>query len=359
VQNGQYQLVYIDLRAQDWATLDVPLVEHRMDCLAPLSATSFLAIGSGYTTPRGVYRVDILDDLTTEVTLISSSVDTPLPETVFSIPEPISFTTLKAPHRQVHGFFWPPHNPRFVGPEDELPPLIINSHGGPTGHTPPGLDMRFQYFTSRGYAYLALNYTGSSGHGRAYREALNGHWGILDRDDVAEAVEYLAWSGRIDRKRVAIEGGSAGGFNTLCNLTWHPDVFAAGAAYCGVSDIKTLDAKMHKMESHYTERLLGLQGKTPDEKAQLFRDRSPLYHAQYITAPLLLVHGDEDTVVPIEQSKEIQRKINERGGEVDLIVLEGEGHMFKRADSWLKLLVETEKWWRKTLLKLPTPKIDQ
>jgi len=350
VQNGKYQLVYIDLETQDWATLDVPLVEHRMDCLAPLSATAFIAIGSGYTTPRGLYDIEILEDLETEVTLVRSSVDEHFPEAIFSKPVPIRFTTLKAPHREVHGFFWPPHNPRFTAPEGERPPLIISSHGGPTGHTSPGLEMRYQYFTSRGYAYFAINYTGSSGHGKAYREALFGEWGILDRDDAAEAVDYLAWSGRIDRQRVGIEGGSAGGYNTLCSLTWHPTVFAGGVAYCGVSDVKDLNEKTHKLESHYLEVLLRLKGRTPGEQEALFEARSPLYHAESITAPLLLVHGDADVVVPIEQSKEIRRKIRGRGGDAELVVLGGEGHMFKRAESWATIVLEAEKWWKKTLL---------
>jgi len=318
-----------------------------MDCLAPLSSTAFIVIGSGFTTPRGVYDVEILENLETEATLVRSSVDDQFPETLFSQPVPIRFTTLKAPHREVHGFFWPPHNPRYVAPEGERPPLIVFSHGGPTGFQSPGLDMRFQYFTSRGYAYFAINYTGSSGHGRAYREALFGEWGILDRDDVAEAVEYLAWSGRIDRERVGIEGGSAGGYNTLCSLTWHPSVFAGGVSYCGVSNIKNLAEETHKMESHYVEVLLRLEGKTREEREALFAARSPLYHAGNITAPLLLVHGDAD----VEQSREIKRKIQGRGGDAELVVLKGEGHMFERADSWLKIVVEAEKWWRKTLLK--------
>jgi dipeptidyl aminopeptidase/acylaminoacyl peptidase len=343
--------VYINLEKEDCAKLETPLVDVRFDCLTPLSSTTFMAIGSGYTSPTGVYDIEIQADLATKVKLIRSSVGAHLPETLFSKPEPIRFTTLKAPHREVHGFFWPPRNPRYTAPEGEKPPLIVFSHGGPTGHTPPGLEMRFQYFTSRGYAYFAINYTGSSGHGKAYREALFGEWGILDRDDVAEAVDYLAWSGRIDRERVGIEGGSAGGYNTLCSLTWHPSVFAGGVSYCGVSDVKNLVLETHKMESHYADVLLKLEGMTKREREVLFHSRSPLYFAGQITAPLLLVHGNEDTVVPIEQSEEIKRKIQKRGGDAVLVVLSGEGHMFKRADTWLIIVNEAERWWRKTLLK--------
>ncbi|KAK3328189.1 peptidase S9 prolyl oligopeptidase active site-containing protein [Cercophora scortea] len=299
---GSYQLVHINLQTKTWTKLDVPLTDIHTDCLAPISATSFLVIGSGHTTPSGVYRVTILPpNLTTQTTILCSSVDAILPESIFSSPGHIQLTTA---------------NPQ----------------------------------PARGYAYFAINYTGSSGHGKAYREALFGAWGILDRDDVVEAINHLASRGMIDRARVGIEGGSAGGYNVLCSLTWHPDVFAGGISYCGVGDLKALDVETHKMESHYLEVLLKLDGMSEEEKEALFRARSPLYHAEWITAPLLLVHGDEDNVVPIEQSREVKGRIEGRGGQVEMIVLEGEGHDFYRADSWRTILVEGEKWWARTLL---------
>ncbi|KAK3377553.1 peptidase S9 prolyl oligopeptidase active site-containing protein [Podospora didyma] len=361
---GTYILAHIDIETKGWTELDAPLHDLHLDCLARESTLSVIAIGSGYTRPTSVYRITIMpDDLsspggwTVAVGFLYSSVDKTLHESVFSTPEHIRFTTtLKAPEREVHGFIWLPHNPKFMGPDGTLPPLIVRPHGGPTGHTPPGLDMTIQYFTSRGYAYFAINYTGSSAHGKAYRDALFGEWGILDRDDAAEAVHHLSCSGRIDGSRVGIEGGSAGGYNVLCSLTWYPEFFAGGVCFCGVSDIKALDAETHKMESHYVEALLNLEGLSDEEKDDLFRSRSPLYHAEKITTPLLLVHGDEDPVVPISQSREIKRKIESRRGgddasDVELIVLKGEGHNFHRAESWLTIILEGERWWRKTLLR--------
>ncbi|KAK3403342.1 Alpha/Beta hydrolase protein, partial [Sordaria brevicollis] len=207
-----------------------------------------------------------------------------------------------------------------------------------------------QYFTSRGYAFCFSNYTGSSAHGKEYREALRGNFGIVDRDDVIETVQYLANSGQIDGSRVGIEGASSGGYCVLQCLTQYPDVFAGGISMCGVSDLKTLDEETHKLELHYLQTLLAFDGKTEEGKMKLFRERSPLYHAHRINSPLLLIHGDADTVVPIAQSEEIKKEVERNGGDVKMVVLKGEGHMFRQADNLKLALVECEKWWRKTLL---------
>ena len=211
--------------------------------------------------------------------------------------------------------------------------------------------MLAQFWTSRGFAYFSINYTGSSGHGKAYREVLYEQWGVVDCNDVPECIDFLASSGRVDRARVGIEGASAGGYLVLSSLVWHPDVFAGGISLCGVSDVKTLVEKTHKLEMHYIESLLFSPDKSKEEREVIFRERSPVFHAERITAPLLLIHGEADTVVPIAQSYDIKRKIEERGGDVDMLVLPGEGHMFKKVDN-LKLYLEAElKWWAKTLLK--------
>lgn len=249
-----------------------------------------------------------------------------------------------------------PHNPAYEAPEGELPPLIIQVHGGPTAHTGPGLKIRSQYWTTRGYAYFALNYTGSSGHGAAYRDALFGHWGIIDADDAAECAEYFTSTGIIRKGGVGITGPSAGGYNTLQALVRSSKrkTFAGGVCVCGVSDVKKLGEETHKLESHYLDPLMfgypvpsDISG---EERERVYRERSPLYHACDISAPLLLVHGTADTVVPVQQARAIKKAIEDKGGDVRLVEVDGEGHMFSAPASkriWLK---EEEAWWRKTLL---------
>jgi dipeptidyl aminopeptidase/acylaminoacyl peptidase len=208
-----------------------------------------------------------------------------------------------------------------------------------------------QYFTSRGYSCFSINYTGSSGHGKSYREALYGRWGIADTDDVADAVSYLASQKLIDPKQVGVVGGSAGGYNVLQSLVHYPSVFAGGVCYCGVSDVAALDVETHKMESRYMDVLMGFtENTTQEEKDRVYKERSPLYRAEEIKAPLLLVHGDKDTVVPISQSYEIKERMEGARGTVEMIVLEDEGHMFKRGDSWRTVIEEGERWWRRSLL---------
>lgn len=353
VKFGSYDIVHIDLTTSTWTKLETPLKDVRFDVMARLSSTSVLVIGAGYTVPQAVYSITVTPT-GTAVNLICSCTDTDYPQSLFSTPIPISFPSRKGnPTRNVHGFFWPPHNPSFAGPPDTLPPLLISTHGGPTGHTTPGLKMMDQYFLTRGYAVFAINYTGSSGHGRDYRHALFGRWGVVDTDDAADAAEHLARvEGRVDGRRVGIVGGSAGGYNVLQSLVHYGDTFAGGVCYCGVSDVRALDVETHKMESRYMDVLMGFDDTTPEDVRQaLFKERSPLFRAEEITAPLLLIHGDEDTIVPIQQSWDVKERIDKRGGEVGMVVLDGEGHMFKRAESWQTVVTEGEKWWQKTLLR--------
>ena len=378
---GQNHLVYADLDSGAWAALDadIGLVAMKFDPLTALSAWSFIVVGSGHTTPQAVYRVELDPEAVRQAlatnshvtlgvvgqkkqklaasSLVFRSTDQDFAPQLFSTPELIRVPAPasadgKDPAHVVYGWFWPPHNRSFEAPEGTLPPLVITPHGGPTAYTTPGLNMMAQFWATRGFAYFAINYSGSSGHGRAYRASLWTRWGILDRDDSAAAVRYLtADTKRADARRVGIEGGSAGGYNVLQCLTAYPELFAGGVCCCGVADTVTLARDTHKLESHYLDRLLWADDASDDEKARIHYERSPVNHAERITAPLRLIHGDKDTVVPIAQSRSIQAQIEKQGGDVDLVVLPGEGHMFVKTESLVLWLTSEAEWWEKTLLK--------
>jgi dipeptidyl aminopeptidase/acylaminoacyl peptidase len=196
-----------------------------------------------------------------------------------------------------HGFYYAPVNPEYSGPADELPPLVVFVHGGPTAHVTTALDLQLQLFTSRGIAVVDLNYGGSTGYGREYRDRLRGRWGEVDVEDSAAAARYLSERGDIDATRVQITGGSAGGYTTLMAMAVS-DEFASGASYFGVADLVTFHDETHKFESHYDEYLVGPWPGGID----LYRERSPVAHADSISAPLLLLQGLDDKVVPPSQS---------------------------------------------------------
>ncbi|KAF3771385.1 alpha/beta-hydrolase [Cryphonectria parasitica EP155] len=352
-----YSTIHVNLKTLEVTPLDVPLVETRRDPIAAVTSNSFVVIGAGITRSLGVYVFSLDDQIKATMVQVAKASSKEFSDKIFSRPEHIHFTSKKDPKRPIHGFYWPPHNPNFTAPEGTLPPLLIMPHGGPTGHTCPGLQVgtlpgtNFQLYTSRGFAYFSINYTGSSGHGKAYRQRLDAQWGILDRDDVVESVDYLSSTGRADRARVGIHGGSAGGYNVLQSLVWYPDVFAAGACYCGISDVQTMREGTHKLESRYLDGLFYAPGLSDEEKEKVNYERSPLNHAERITSPLLLIHGDKDTVVPVQQSYDIEKKVRENGGDVELLVAPGEGHMFKKKASLEMALKSEFAWFMRTLVR--------
>jgi dipeptidyl aminopeptidase/acylaminoacyl peptidase len=200
------------------------------------------------------------------------------------------------------------------------------------------------YWTSRGYAVLDVNYRGSVGFGRRYREQLDRRWGVVDVDDCIAGARYLIERGEVDGARVAIHGGSAGGFTTLCALAFR-DFFAAGTSYCGVSDLVSFHAQTHKYESHHDHHLVG---SWPEQEA-LFRERSPFYAADRITAPLLLLAGSEDRIAPAEQSRLIRDALLARGIEVEYVEFENEGHGFRRAENLVRTLETEEAFYARVL----------
>ena len=206
-----------------------------------------------------------------------------------SSPETLEFPTKD--EKSAFAFFYPPKNKDFEG--SDLPPLIVMSHGGPTTHSSGILSLKVAYWTSRGFGVLDVNYGGSTGYGREYRERLKGKWGIVDVDDCCNGALFLAKQRRVDSNRMAITGGSAGGYTTLASLTFR-DVFKAGASHYGISDLERLAAETHKFESRYID---GLVGPYPEAKA-IYEDRSPIKHVNNLSCPVILLHGADDKVVP-------------------------------------------------------------
>jgi len=251
-----------------------------------------------------------------------------------SLPESVSYPSSGG--RTAHAFFYPPHNADYAAPEGEKPPVIVISHGGPTSMASNTLKLATQYWTSRGIGVLDVNYGGSSGFGRDYRNALEGQWGVIDVDDCVAGARYLAARGLADPERLIIRGGSAGGLTTLCALTFH-DVFKVGASYYGVSDLKGLDQDSHKFESHYNEYLIA-----PAPRAEaLYLERSPIHHTDRLKRPMIFFQGLDDKVVPPQQSVLMVEALRARGVPVAYVPLEGEGHGFRKADN-IALTLEAE-----------------
>ena len=235
-----------------------------------------------------------------------------------------------------HAFFYPPRNRDYAAPEGERPPLLVMSHGGPTGATSNALNLKVQYWTSRGIAVLDVNYGGSTGYGRAYRERLNGQWGIVDVDDCANGARYLAAQGLVDGDRLMITGGSAGGYTTLCALTFR-DTFKAGASHYGVSDAEALARDTHKFESRYLDNLIGPYPARRD----LYVQRSPIHFADRISAPIILLQGLDDPIVPPNQSEAMFIAVRNKGLPTAYVTFEGEQHGFRKAEN-IKRALEAE-----------------
>ena len=230
---------------------------------------------------------------------------------------------------EAHALVYPPTNPEASAPDGDLPPLMVIVHGGPTSATVPVLNVEVQYWTSRGFCVADVDYRGSTGYGRRYRDALQGRWGILDLDDVVACARHLADSGRVDPARMAIRGGSAGGYTTLAALSMRPGVFTAGASHYGVADLGALAAETHKFESRYLD---GLVAPWPSG-ADVYAERSPINHVDDLDTPLAVFQGDEDAVVPPDQAEAIVAALREKGVPHAYLLFPGEQHGFRKAEN--------------------------
>jgi len=273
--------------------------------------------------PLSVVKLDLV---TRRTEVVRRSCNVQVDSEYLSAPKAIEFPTEKG--LTAHAFFYAPRNRDFIGPSEELPPLLVISHGGPTGAASTVLSWDIQYFTSRGFAVVDVNYGGSSGYGRAYRQRLNGQWGVVDLDDCVNAALYLARERKVDRDRLAIRGGSAGGYTTLCAITFR-DVFKAGASYFGLSDLEAFVKDTHKFESRYLDRLIGPY----PERQDLYRERSPIHFVDRISCPTIFFQGLEDKVVPPSQAQVMVDALRERKLPVAYLAFEGEQHGFRKATS--------------------------
>ncbi|MGI9421374.1 MAG: S9 family peptidase [Geminicoccaceae bacterium] len=319
-QKGRWHLGTIDCESGACGKIDLPY-----------TSISSLSVGAG----RAVMRVGSADRPAAIIELepasgrhrvLKTSGALTISPDLISVPEAITFPTEAG--ATAHAFYYAPRNPDYKSPEGPRAPLIVKSHGGPTGNTSAQLNLATQFWTSRGFALVDVDYGGSTGYGRAYRERLNGRWGEVDVLDCVNAARHLAEAGKVDPDRLAITGGSAGGFTTLAALTFH-DLFSAGASHYGVSDLEALAKETHKFESRYLDNLIGPY----PGKADVYRARSPIHHADGLTSPMIFFQGLEDVIVPPNQAEMMVDALREKGIPVAYLAFEGEQHGFRQAET--------------------------
>jgi len=290
-------------------------------------SSGVVAVVASATMSPTLVRIDLRGLRAGHVGVIRHSRPTTVDASYLSAPEPVTFPTDGG--LEAHALFYPPANPDFEGPPDDLPPLVVMSHGGPTSAAQSDLNLKVQFFTSRGLAVVDVDYGGSSGYGRAYRRRLDGQWGVVDVADCVNAARHLAAAGRVDGSRMAIRGGSAGGFTTLCALTFSSGVFAAGASFYGVADLASLATDTHKFESRYLDRLVGPW----PEAADVYRARSPIHSADRLSAPVIVLQGLDDKVVPPAQAEVLVEALRAKGLPFAYVTFEGEAHGFRKAET--------------------------
>ncbi|MGI8935748.1 MAG: alpha/beta hydrolase family protein, partial [Phormidesmis sp.] len=297
----------------------------------PYSVIGSLQVGDGFavflaastTKASALVRFDLLTQQMTELRQSSSITVDP---GYVSEPDVISFPTTGG--FDAYGIYYRPQNKDYEAPVTERPPLLVKTHGGPTAAASSAFNLAIQYWTSRGFAVLDVNYGGSTGYGRAYRNRLQGQWGIVDVDDCANGARYLVEQGKADADRLTIDGGSAGGYTTLAALTFR-DVFKAGASYYGVSNMASLAAETHKFESRYLDSLVGAY---PEEKA-IYEARSPVNAVDQLSCPIIFLQGSEDKIVPPNQAETMVNALKEKGIPVAYLLFEGEQHGFRKAEN--------------------------
>lgn len=300
--------------------------------------TQALLIAGAADQPSQVIRVDLLSG---EWQSLRQATELTVASDYLSRPRPISFDTDNA--EQAHGLFYPPNNPDYLD-SDGLPPLIVRCHGGPTSATTSAMEMKYQFWTSRGFAVLDVNYRGSSGYGRAYRQSLYGEWGIKDVADAVNGARYLAEQGWVNGSQLFISGSSAGGFTVLSALTFY-DVFSAGASYYGIGDLRAIMDDTHKFEARYGDQLIGPYASHADE----YLKRSPLFSAERLNCPVIFFQGLEDKIVPPNQAQMMVDALNKKGIVNEHYEFAGEGHGFRQQQTLITTLEKELAFYQRVL----------
>lgn len=340
-RDGAWDLGLVEAATGQFTSLDLGYTDVQA---VRTAGDAIVARAGSPTRPEALLKVSV-DPRGTETLQVTTAMT--LGDDWISRPRSVTFPA--ADGGVAHALFYPPVNPEVDGPVGEKAPLMVKSHGGPTSCADHVLSPRFQYWTSRGFAVMDVNYRGSTGYGRGYRLRLDGQWGIADVEDCMAAAQYAADQGWVDRDRMVISGGSAGGFTTLAALTFH-DVFRAGASYYGVSDLEALVRDTHKFEARYLDRLVGPY---PDRR-DLYLQRSPLEHADQLSCPVIFFQGLEDKVVPPSQTETMVDALEAKGVPVAFVPFEGEQHGFRRAEN-IQRALDGEWYFYARILELPVP----
>ena len=336
ITNGVGRLSVIDLDTLEITAVETPQNSFVSICAAD-STVCFIAASENTFTQ--VIRLNT-DNFESEV--IASSCNTNIEDGYLSRGQSFSFETRHAD--KAYAIYYPPVNREHEAPEGDLPPLIVLCHGGPTGMADASLDLRKQYWTSRGFAIVDVNYSGSTGYGRNYRNRLNGEWGVRDVEDVCDAANYFADKGIVDKNRLIIKGSSAGGYTVLAALTFH-NTFSCGASYYGISNLESLITDTHKFESRYTDRLIG----SYPEHRQLYYDRSPINFVDRLSCPVIFFQGVEDRVVPPSQAEKMVAALKNKGIAVSYVSFDNEQHGFRHA-STIKAALDSELYFYSVIL---------
>jgi dipeptidyl aminopeptidase/acylaminoacyl peptidase len=344
-QSGTIHLGSLDLATDTLTPIETP---YTVISEPHATANQIVFIGASPTKASQIVRLDMASGQQ-EVLRRSNTID--IDESWIPVPEEIAFPTENG--LTAYGFFYRPRNPEFTMPEGELPPLRVLSHGGPTGHVMGVFNPGILYWTTRGFAVLDVNYGGSTGYGRAYRDRLKGQWGVVDLDDCVNGARYLAQQGQVDGNRLTITGGSAGGYTTLCAVTFR-DAFRAGASHFGVSDLSALARDTHKFESRYLDQMVGPY----PEREDLYQARSPIYHVDQLRTPVIFFQGLEDPIVPPNQAETMVEALRAKGVAVAYLAYPGESHGFRQA-AHIKRSLEAElAFFGRILGYVPADEID-